>query len=352
MNISTKALVFVLIFFPIVTINAQEGEDVFKQAKKNNKVFGFNKELRYTTIGLASNAINYFGDLSPRPGSLSTDFSFTRAGGGIVVNRRIGSRLFIRGAFNYATMRADDFESADPEDLESVDRYARNLHFKNTIYELSGVLIVDLASNHGFYVKRARITPYIFGGMAVFHHRPKARVPVSYLALDPQLGDKGWIDLKPLGTEGQNREESDVKPYHSIQPSVPLGFGVRLKLTKNFDLAFEIGYRFLFFDYIDDVSTEYPDYDYLNDDLARSMSGRAAELFSSPNEKLRDEEILDALLQSRTTYEGADGNTYFVPSDNLPGNQRGDSSDNDTYIVTSLQLTYVLGSPFRKPKVR
>lgn len=329
-----------------------QDDSVFKQAKKNNRIFKFNKELRYTTVGFSVNAINYFGDLAPRPGNLSTDISFTRAGFGLLINHRIGSRVFLRGALNWATMKGDDFESADLEDPESRDRYARNLQFRNTIFELSGTVVFDLIRNHGFYIKRARFTPYIFAGAAVFHHNPQAKIPAADLNGELLLNGGDWVDLHPLGTEGQNSDDSDVDPYHKVQFSIPAGFGVRLKLNKNFDLAFEIGYRVLFFDYIDDVSTEYPDYGLLESDLARTLSGRAGEPFAVVSGDLRDADLLQTLEQSRTTYVGADNNTYSVVSDNLPGVRRGDSNDNDLYVVTSLQLTYVLGSRFGKPKFR
>lgn len=331
---------------------AQSPEDVFKEAKKKNRAFRFTKELKYTTVGVSLNAINYFGDLAPRPGNLSTDISFTRSGFGLLVNHRVGSRVFVRGSVNWATMRGDDFESADPDDPESADRYARNLQFRNRIFEVSGTAIFDLARNHGFYIKRARFTPYIFGGVALFHHNPKAKVPEYGFNGDKLTNAGDWVALHPLGTEGQNDKASGVDPYHKIQFSIPAGFGARLKLNKNFDLAFEIGYRILFFDYIDDVSTEYPDYDHLDSDLARTLSGRAFEpnAVVSGDERLAD--VLVTLYNSMTSYVGADGNTYTLVSDNLPGNGRGDPKDNDIYIVTSLQLTYVLGSPLGKPKFR
>ena len=329
-----------------------QDSDVFKQARKNNRLFKFNKELRYTTVGVGVNAINYFGDLSPRPGNFSTDISFTRAGFGLMVNRRIASRVFLRGSFNWATMRGDDFESADPEDPESRDRYVRNLQFRNRIFELSGTAIFDLIRNHGFYVKRARFTPYIFAGVAVFHHNPQAKVPeFNFNGTEPSnIGD--WVDLQPLGTEGQNNEASGVDVYHKVQISIPAGLGVRFKLNKNFDLAFEMGYRILFFDYIDDVSTEYPDYGLLDNDLARTLSGRSSEPFAVVSGDERNAELLQTIFQSRTSYVGADNNSYTVASDNLPGARRGDPNDNDWYVVTSLQLTYVIGSPIGKPKFR
>ncbi len=351
-NFMKAALALILgcvLYFPS---NGQSPEDVFKEAKRKNRSHRFSKELKYTTVGVSLNAINYFGDLAPRPGSLSTDISFTRSGFGLLVNHRVGSRVFVRGGVNWGTMRGDDFESADPDDPESEDRYARNLQFRNNIFEVSGTVVFDLLRNHGFYVRRARFTPYVFAGVAIFHHNPKAKVPRFDFRGQPLANAGEWVALQPLGTEGQQNDASGVDKYHKIQFSIPAGFGARLKLNKNFDLALEIGYRVLFFDYIDDVSSQYPDYGLLDNDLARTLSGRAFEPIAVVSEDPRLADVLSTLDNSRTSYVGVDGNTYTLVSDNLPGRRRGDPGDKDIYIVTSLQLTYVLGSPLGKPKFR
>ncbi len=332
---------------------AQAAENkIFAKAKKGASAFKFNKEVRYATVGLSFNSFNYFGDLAPRPGKVSTDLSFTKIGVGLVGNYRVGSRIFLRGAFTFGSLEGDDFESADPQQEESSDRYARNLQFKNRIYELSAVASVDLFRNRGFFVRRAPFTPYIFGGLAIFHHNPKAKVPTLDFEGNPLPNAGKWVALQPLGTEGQNSKNSTIKPYRKIQISVPFGFGVRAKLNNNFDLAFEVGYRLLFFDYLDDVSTKMPNYGDLDSNLARTLSGRAAEQTAVVSGDNRDPGILATLDQSTVSYTGSDGKTYTVVSDNNVGAQRGDKNDNDQYIVTSLHLTYVLGSSFRRPKVR
>ncbi len=57
-----------------------------KSIKKNNKRIAsyrgrkssFGKEKRYNSIGFSVNAVNYYGDMAPKPSSFSTDISFTR----------------------------------------------------------------------------------------------------------------------------------------------------------------------------------------------------------------------------------------------------------------------------------
>ncbi|MEJ2004986.1 MAG: DUF6089 family protein, partial [Cyclobacteriaceae bacterium] len=105
------------------------------------------KGRRYNYVGFSVNGMNYFGDLAPRGGMLSTDLSLIQPGGGIFWGHRFGPRYTLRTSFNYGAVRGDDFESADPTDINGIYRYTRNLHFRNRIKELSVVAMLDLFKN-------------------------------------------------------------------------------------------------------------------------------------------------------------------------------------------------------------
>lgn len=57
-----------------------------KSIKKNNKRIssyrgrkaGFGKNKIYNAIGFSTSALNYYGDIAPRPSAFSSDISFTR----------------------------------------------------------------------------------------------------------------------------------------------------------------------------------------------------------------------------------------------------------------------------------
>ena len=84
--------------------------------KKSNKRVGsykgtinsFGKQNIYNSLGFSLIAINYYGDLSPNPGKLSTDISFTKPGFSFSYNRRIGPRLSLQGQFMFATLKGSD----------------------------------------------------------------------------------------------------------------------------------------------------------------------------------------------------------------------------------------------------
>jgi hypothetical protein len=327
-----------------------------KSIKKNNrrishfrgKKFHFGKEKVYNSIGISLNAFNYYGDLAPKPSRFSTDITFTRPAIGFSFTHRFGPRYQLMAAFTYGTLRGADSESADKGDAANgVFRYNRNLSFRNRIKELSIVGNLDLFQNQATYISRVKWTPYIFLGVAVFHHNPKAQVPDTDLngnAL-PNAGE--WIALKPLGTEGQNGglQEGDVnsgiKPYKLIQVAIPFGLGARFRINEVMDFSAEIGFRYLFTDYIDDVSGNYVDLSVFgNDELAKAMS-------------YRSNEVVDPSLLVPT--QTRNGDTYNL----LPGygqeyveNYRGHSDDKDIYMVTSFRLTYILGKTFHRAKFR
>jgi len=311
---------------------------------------------RYFALGGGINILNYFGDLAPSSSVASTDLKFTRPGISLFADYKFAPRLTFRLAFEMGTLTGDDFVSADPNDELAKYRYIRNIQFRNRIYELSFQVKLDLLTNRGTYISRPAFNPYLFIGAGVFYHNPKAIAPESDLLGNtiPEAGE--WVALQPLGTEGQYSEVYDVKPYNKIQFSVPAGLGFSFKLNDNLDFSFEIGYRVLFFDYIDDVSSNYVDLGVFDNPLARALSDRSQELNAVRSGEPRD---FENIILPNTTYytytSEYDGNTYTVFAgygSDLPSNIRGNSSDNDIFFVTSLKITYILGGTFQNAKFR
>jgi hypothetical protein len=117
-------------------------------------------------------------------------------------------------------------------------------------------------------------------------HNPQAKVPSDNISneLIDQAGK--WVDLRPLGTEGQysNLLPTDanygVKPYSLIQPTIPIGVGVKIRMSKRLDVRCEFGVNYFFTDYLDDVSRNYVDLGALKSDLARKMSYKTPDKFS------------------------------------------------------------------------
>jgi hypothetical protein len=247
----------------------------------------------------------------------------------------------------YGTLRGSDAASADENDTESGKyRFYRNLSFRNRIKELSIVGAFDLFENQATYLSRAAWTPYLFAGVAVFHHNPQALAPDN--GLDGQaLPEAGkWVNLRPLGTEGQYADllETDanygIKPYKLIQFAIPIGVGVRFKVHDVVDFSAELGFRYLFTDYIDDVSKNYVDLGVLDSELARALSYRGNEL-TKP----------DIARSPITARNGVTYNLINGYGAEWPSNMRGDT-DKDIFMVTTLRVSYIVGKTMHKAKFR
>ncbi len=331
--------------------------------KKKNKMVSrykggsirFDKNKRYVNLGASVDALNYFGDLAPKSKMASTNISLTRPAFSVYGTYRFQPNLSFRGSFSWGRITGDDFGSADPFDDEGRFRYVRNLSFRNDIKELAFVGIYDLFSNHGTFLNRVKFTPYAFAGVAVFHHNPKGKVPELDKLGNPLEEAGQWVPLRPLGTEGQLSEHYDVKQYSLVQPSIPFGVGIRAKLQKRLDFEFEIGYRFLFTDYLDDVSGMYVDLGALDSELARAMSDRSREPVGIMKGQPRDFEAIESTVRL-TTYTSPYNNQQYTVYGGFgqehPDNNRGMSSDKDIYIVTSFKISYIISGSFKRAKFR
>jgi Domain of unknown function (DUF6089) len=239
--------------------------------------------------------IGVFGGLAAYNGDL-TDKIFpkkvTNGAIGITGNYELTDNIMLRGGFTYSIVGGADRFSKDP------DLRARNLAFETSISELSVVgeyYLLNLYDN--------RISPYAFAGLALYHFNPYAF-----------NGTTDKIFLKPLSTEGQGLPGyADRKPYSLTQAAIPFGGGVKFAINDNLHLGLEVGFRKLFTDYLDDVSTTYAD---------------PADLLAARGQLAVD-----------MSYRGDDVGNPVYPA---KGAGRGGPNHNDTYYFTGLHLTYRL----------
>ena len=237
-------------------------------------------------IGAAGGLANYNGDLLDKlyPKKITNGFI------GLTVHYELQEQLLIRGSYNFARVNGSDTYS-EKEVLRQ-----RNLQFESTISEFA-----IAGEYHLFNLYEKRFSPYVFVGLGVFHFNP--------YTLD-SLNRK--VFLRPLSTEGQGIYPNK-KEYSLWQPVIPFGGGVKFAVTENFRIGIELGLRKLFTDYLDDVSTSYPDY---NDLLA--ARGQTAVDFSYRGDE----------------YPG--GDTDFPTKDT----QRGSAAQKDIYYFTGINISF------------
>ena len=341
----------------------------------------FTKRKKYTSIGGSLNAMNYVGDLDPGQSFLSPNLRFTRYNLSACIVWRMQPRISIRANLAAGRIMGDDRKGSKPSGNDKF-RWNRNLSFRNDMLEFKLDAIFDLFENRGTFKKRPDYTPYAFIGFAMFYHNPKAKF------------DGKWVALKPLSTEGQVlpaiNERKPPKPYYLIQPAIPFGVGFRYKLDRQLDIAFEIGWRATFTDYIDDVGGFYYDRQTLMDEKGikaaqladRSLEiGNSGEYITSTDDPIAQTIYLDkdgnptphfiadkdgvciSCNGTPLNWDWENGEWYYVNGYGRDGDQRGDlrikkdgtpedRGRKDWYIITGFHLTYILKGQIICPKFR
>lgn len=259
MNIS-KCLLFLGLCFSL-NLHAQKGKE-----------FG-------GWVGIA----NYFGDLNTRLNVTQPGLAF-----GLNARRNFNTRTAIKTSLSFARVRAnDDASSLAYERL-------RNLDFYSNIYDLTTTGEFNFFEySHGSKIDYW--TPYLSVGFSVFKFNPRTNFQ----------GES--VRLQPLGTEGQDIGEE----YLTINGGITIGLGMKWDINREISLNAEFTVRRIFTDYLDDVSTVYPNFN----SLAQRRSQTAV------------------LLSNRA------GNFDQFQ----PGDQRGNSRNNDTYTLFGLSIMKYIG---------
>ncbi len=231
----------------------------------------------------------YYGDLQP-------EFTLKKPGPalGVIARYNFNERICLKFSGNATRLGADDADS------DNSFQRSRNLSFRSLVVDGSAQLEFNfLPYVHGS--KEEFYTPYLLGGFSVYYFNPKTEYNGEY------------VELRPLGTEGQFRGEE----YYSIQGAATLGAGFKIDLNYRWSLNIECSVRKLYTDFFDDVSGVYAD----KDDI----------------EALRGE---TALLLSDRSWEVINSED---PTIGEAGRQRGNSKDNDTYAFLGVGILYYFG---------
>ncbi len=298
----------------------------------------------YSTVSVGVGTSSYYGDLASYRRVASSTFGMMRWNFTANYTRHFTDRLAARASFTWARIAGDDYTVNRKGQNEFY--FARNLHFRNDLKEFALMGIYKIIPDNRSYDRRPQISPYVFLGIGAMAHNPMARVP------DIE-GDR-WQKLQPLGTEGQG-SPNGPKEYSLVQLAIPLGVGVRYKLSSRFDVSAELGFRFTSTDYLDDVHDTYADPNILKNDLARTFANRSAEPTAARKGGDRTNILRDFIATSYgLTDPGIDPFVAIQQTEfTSPGNMRGANPQrNDTYLLGTIHLTYVLGTPIKCPPLK
>jgi opacity protein-like surface antigen len=233
-------------------------------------------------LNIDAGAANYDGELQQH----RYTFQEAHPGGGLGVGYEFNPHFNLSTGFLITAISGADKYSSN------IGSQARNLSFNSNIFEW------NLRAEYQLFDLQDRsISPYIFGGIAIFHFNPYATDPT---------GQK--VFLQPLSTEGVT--------YSLWQPAIPVGGGLRLALSDNVRVGLELGIRKTFTGYLDDVHGTYVD----EFTLLNAKGAEAVEM------AFRENELPN---HTNATYPAA-------------GTKRGTGGD-DWYYFTAVRISFRIG---------
>lgn len=226
---------------------------------------------------------NYFGDLNTSSSMRNPGFA-----AGANIRLLFNERLAYKGSLSFANISGDDKYSSNPFERD------RNLNFKSKLYDLTN----QFEFNFMPYLHGSKIdyfTPYMFVGFSIFHYNPVTKL------------DGKTFNLREYGTEGQALGEE----YFEFSSALVAGMGIKWDINHVLSINLEASYRFTYTDYLDDVSTSYPNI------------GELASLRGENGVKLSDRS--------------------GIPGFATQGKQRGNSRDRDKISFIGVSLMYYFG---------
>ena len=238
---------------------------------------------RFFTAAIGAGYNGYFGELNYNNNIRRGVRNVTAS-----LEARLLDRVSARSEFTYFTVSGADRFAPD-----STFERQRNLSFQSRNFEMNLQALIYLNGYPEDFRKRATWDPYLALGVGVMRYNPST------------ILDDETIFLRDIQTEGV--------AYGNYALVLPVGIGVKARITKFLNVVFEAGYRFTFTDYLDDVSGDFQQFE--DNTLQQRLSNRKDEI------PIVNSEAFDLLV---------------------PGEARGDASNNDAYLMLNFKLEYYL----------
>ncbi|MEO5942964.1 MAG: hypothetical protein ABIP30_01300 [Ferruginibacter sp.] len=290
---------------------------LFTKSYSQHLMFGGDKVK--IEAGLNFGPTFFLGDLGGNAGKgthfiKDINFPLTKLMKGAFISIYPKDWIGLRVAAQYTYVEGRD-NIIDTKGVDELWRKQRNLDFKSNMWEVYGAIEIYPTMMFKKYDDYdPMIKPYGFIGAGLFHFDPQG-------SITDVNGNKTWYKLHPLHTEGEGFPQyPDKKPYNLTQLNIPMGGGLKIRLSDKVSTAVELLYRKTFTDYIDDVSTTYIDPNNFYANLSPANAAIAA--------KIADKTV-----------------GIVTPGVNRypPGTQRGNSNNMDAYFSFVVKLGVKLG---------
>lgn len=275
-------------------------------------LIGFSQPHNFYNVdyGVKLGVSNYIGDLggyntSAQPFVLDMKMQETRWSLGSYIRYRFGKSYTGKNPWSIeAQINWVRIDGADSLTKNYLPRRLRNLNFRNNIVQFNLMMDWIFWENNDVgqtHTNEKAVNTYICTGFSLFYQNPQAYNP------DHFEGYPTWVSLHGLRTEAQLYN----KPFHLIQPGIPIGVGLNYTFQQQYRIGWSFTWTETFTDYLDGVSGNYPT-------LAEWNT-------LTPEEKYFSNRVVAT-----------------AGTDPFPGGVRGDPSNNDSFITTTINAGYVI----------
>jgi hypothetical protein len=257
-------------------------------------------------LGLFLGASNYCGDLS----NDAIMISQTHPSAAIIGRYNLSEKWAVKGFVAYGRISGTD------EEANTDIKKMRNLSFYSDLFEVSAQVEFNLVRNSYRYTSTRKLIPYLFTGVGIFNFNPKTDLNGTE------------YELQPLGTEGQGTTTyNDRTKYALTQICIPFGIGFKKKISQHMSFGLEIGARYTFTNYLDDIGGVYAD---------PRVVGRASGVPPA------DGSLPPAQLLSDRSWELTPDQTVVFHDGDKRSMKKIDI--NDMYIMGGITFTYIFSN--------
>lgn len=279
------------------------------------------KRMRYEWVA-AIGASNFLGELGGA-NQIGTNYfrdlniSMTRPALSLGMRYKLSDYSAIKSAFYYARLRGDDKLTEEPF------RRSRNLNFRSPVIEFNTQFELSFrreSVGSRYKVRRIKgrgkkandLYAYGFAGLGIFWFNPHEKLNGT------------WYALHPLHTEGEGLVPTR-RNYHRLQVCIPVGIAAKYAVNPLLSIGVEFGLRKTFTDYIDDVSTTY-----FSQRALKQNFGPAAAALADPSLYKSGANNHNGIIY---------GDGPFGGCQTCPNQQRGDPTDNDSYMFLTIMVS-------------
>jgi len=259
--------------------------------------FGWSSQAQMYNMGFGIKAgvTNFLGDIGggdlAKGFLLNMEMKDTRWATGLFWRYRFHPIFATQVNFGYQRIQGRD------ENSENYARQARNLNFRNDIF--------DFSARIEYYPQALTITDVGYRGVYRLDYQTYFTVGVGGVINNPKadyLGDKNYVKLRSFMTEGEN--------YSPVALMLPMGGGFFFTYKRYHRFGLELIWNWTFTDYLDDISDQYVA---LSDPVAAQYANQFVPGPGQPD-----------------------------PLNFEPGSPRGDPTDRDNYMLLTFNYSYLI----------